>query len=361
MKPMYRILLGAAAALCAVVLAGCAGQESGRTYTRIDQQTAMRMMEQDDGHRIVDVRRREEYEAGHIPGAILIPNESITDTAPAELPDRDQILLIYCRSGNRSRQAAQKLADLGYTRVYEFGGINTWPGETVTGETQAPETQPPETHTPELEVQLRLSTFGGGGPEYRAVPADPEIVSVEVGYDPGAGSHGTEAGARYDVVFTLRGLRPGETELTVVGESPILPPETRRYAVTVAEDLRLRVTPIRSLSRLYVYRNGSINYEFYEIESDETGYVLTISERESRPIPPETADALCAVIDKYGLEQWDGFSKSQSGVLDGEGFRLEIELTDGTRILASGDNAFPPDYFNAMGELWAILEAAAGS
>ena len=80
------------------------------------------MMARDDGHIIVDVRRQDEYDAGHIPGAILIPNESIVAERPAELPDPDQIILIYCRSGNRSKQAAQKLADMGYTNIYEFGG-----------------------------------------------------------------------------------------------------------------------------------------------------------------------------------------------------------------------------------------------
>ena len=92
-------------------------------------------MLREDGHVIVDVRRQDEYEAGHIPGAILIPNESIGTEPPKQLPDLDQIILVYCRSGNRSRQAARKLSAMGYTRVYEFGGINAWTGEIVTGET----------------------------------------------------------------------------------------------------------------------------------------------------------------------------------------------------------------------------------
>ena len=99
------------------------------SYTQIDQETAREMMLRDDGHVIVDVRRQDEYDAGHIPGAILIPNESIGTEQPEQLPDLNQIILIYCRSGNRSKQAAQKLFDMGYTNVYEFGGINTWKGE----------------------------------------------------------------------------------------------------------------------------------------------------------------------------------------------------------------------------------------
>ena len=99
------------------------------SYTKISQDEAKKMMEKDDGHVIVDVRREDEFASGHIPGAILIPNESIGTEKPAELPDLDQIILVYCRSGNRSAQASQKLADLGYTNVFDFGGIMTWTGE----------------------------------------------------------------------------------------------------------------------------------------------------------------------------------------------------------------------------------------
>ena len=98
-------------------------------YYQISQEEAKRMMEINDGHIIVDVRRIDEFETGHIPGAICIPNEEIGDTKPAELPDQDQIILVYCRSGRRSKEAGQKLADLGYSRVYEFGGIIDWDGE----------------------------------------------------------------------------------------------------------------------------------------------------------------------------------------------------------------------------------------
>ena len=114
-----------------VLLSGCA-QPSGSTtasYKQITQEEAKEMMTKDDGHIIVDVRRQDEYDEGHIPDAILIPNESITDKQPDELPDLNQIILVYCRSGRRSKEASQKLADIGYTNVYEFGGIITWTGE----------------------------------------------------------------------------------------------------------------------------------------------------------------------------------------------------------------------------------------
>lgn len=104
---------------------------NNKTYKQISQEEAKEMMKRDDGHIIVDVRRQDEYDNGHIVGAILIPNESIGTSQPEQLKDLNQIILVYCRTGNRSKQAAQKLADMGYTNVYEFGGINTWDGDIV--------------------------------------------------------------------------------------------------------------------------------------------------------------------------------------------------------------------------------------
>ncbi|MBQ9001094.1 MAG: rhodanese-like domain-containing protein, partial [Eggerthellaceae bacterium] len=97
------------------------------------QDEALSMMEAGSGYASVDERRQDEYAAGHIPGAICIPNESISTRRPDQLPDLAQLILVYCRSGTRSKQAARTLADMGYTNVVEFGGINTWPGEVVTG------------------------------------------------------------------------------------------------------------------------------------------------------------------------------------------------------------------------------------
>ena len=101
------------------------------TYKQISQEEAKEMMRKNDNHIIVDVRRQDEYDSGHIAGAILIPNENIGTTRPEQLKDLNQTILVYCRTVNRSKQAAQKLADMGYTNVYEFGGINTWDGEIV--------------------------------------------------------------------------------------------------------------------------------------------------------------------------------------------------------------------------------------
>ena len=109
-----------------------ASDSSADSYIQIDQEMAKAMMSLDDGHVVVDVRRQDEFDAGHIPGAICIPNESITDTQPAELPDLNQVILVYCRTGRRSKEASQKLFDMGYKNVFEFGGIVDWTGEVVT-------------------------------------------------------------------------------------------------------------------------------------------------------------------------------------------------------------------------------------
>ena len=132
---MKRIMILLLALLLCLGAVGCAAEKAGEEtmgYNQIDQETAKAMMEKDDGHVIVDVRRQDEYDEGHIPGAILIPNETIESERPQALPDLEQIILIYCRSGNRSKQAASKLAAMGYVNLYEFGGINTWTGEVVT-------------------------------------------------------------------------------------------------------------------------------------------------------------------------------------------------------------------------------------
>ena len=92
-------------------------------------QEGLELMEADSDYILLDVRRIDEFEDGHIPGAINIPNESIGEEEIAELPDKSQMIYVYCRSGNRSKQAAKKLVALGYTNVIEFGGILDYSGE----------------------------------------------------------------------------------------------------------------------------------------------------------------------------------------------------------------------------------------
>lgn len=119
--------------LSALLLTGCgASAQDNLGYRQITMEEAAKRMEQEPAAIILDVRRPDEYQAGHIPGAINIPNETIGREELPQLPDKDQTILVYCRSGNRSKQASEKLAALGYTQVLEFGGILDWPGQVVT-------------------------------------------------------------------------------------------------------------------------------------------------------------------------------------------------------------------------------------
>ena len=104
------------------------------TYREVSMEEAIAMMETQSDYIILDVRTAEEFGEKHIPDAINIANEDIGTEEIPELPNKDQLILVYCRSGNRSKQASKKLAALGYTNVVEFGGINSWPGEVVYGE-----------------------------------------------------------------------------------------------------------------------------------------------------------------------------------------------------------------------------------
>ena len=117
-----------------LLLAGCGAQSEESTYRQVNAEEADSMMEEESGYIILDVRTAQEYSEKHIPGAINIPNETIGTEDIPELPDKEQLILVYCRSGNRSKQASEKLVKLGYTNIVEFGGSNDWTGETVSGE-----------------------------------------------------------------------------------------------------------------------------------------------------------------------------------------------------------------------------------
>lgn len=117
-----------------LLLAGCGAQSEESTYRQVNAEEAATMMEEESGYIILDVRTAQEYSEKHIPGTINIPNETIGTEDIPELPDKEQLILVYCRSGNRSKQASEKLVKLGYTNIVEFGGINDWTGETVSGE-----------------------------------------------------------------------------------------------------------------------------------------------------------------------------------------------------------------------------------
>ena len=129
MKKLIPILLSA------LMLTGCAGAgNQTNSYRQIGMDEAVAMMEQEYGYIILDVRTPEEFAEKHIPNAINVPNETIGTDEISALPDKDQLIMVYCRSGRRSKEAAEKLVKLGYTNIVEFGGIIDWKGGTVSGE-----------------------------------------------------------------------------------------------------------------------------------------------------------------------------------------------------------------------------------
>lgn len=123
-------IIGGADGPTSVFLAGeIPGDEKQAEYTSISMEEAKEAFAAPGNYIILDVRRADEYAEGHIPGAINVANEDIGDEMPSELPDLDQAIYVYCRSGRRSKEASSKLAALGYTNIYEFGGILDWDGE----------------------------------------------------------------------------------------------------------------------------------------------------------------------------------------------------------------------------------------
>ena len=120
--------------LLAVMLLTACGQDKendqGAVYMNITAKEAKQIMDTEEGYIILDVRTREEYDQGHIPGATQISHEEIAEKAEKVLTDKDQLILVYCRSGRRSKIAAEALVKLGYTNIKEFGGIIDWPYET---------------------------------------------------------------------------------------------------------------------------------------------------------------------------------------------------------------------------------------
>lgn len=137
-KPMKRTAFTALAililaiTLTAFLFTACSSEKATKAvYQKITAEEAKQKMDSGESYVLVDVRTEDEFKVGHIEGALLIPNDTLLADPPMLLPDKDATILIYCRSGNRSRQASEKLIEMGYTKVYDFGGIIDWPYDTV--------------------------------------------------------------------------------------------------------------------------------------------------------------------------------------------------------------------------------------
>ena len=133
MKKGFCLLL---AGVLGILLWACVDTKDNKEaeYMNITAAEAKKIMDTESDYIILDVRTEEEFAQGHIPGAMLIPDYAIREKAETALPDKDALILVYCRSGRRSKNAAQILAELGYSNIREFGGIMSWPYETVAGE-----------------------------------------------------------------------------------------------------------------------------------------------------------------------------------------------------------------------------------
>lgn len=112
-----------------LLFTSCASKNTNRSYRQVTPDEAASIMKTEENYIILDVRRADEFAEGHIPGAINVANEDIGEEEIPELPDKAQLILVYCRSGRRSKEAAEKLVKLGYTNIVEFGGILDWKGE----------------------------------------------------------------------------------------------------------------------------------------------------------------------------------------------------------------------------------------
>lgn len=230
--------------------------------------------------------------------------------------------------------------------------------QTVCFQAETTTEQVAETETEaEAEIaRLVFSSFDGGGPEYWIEIEDPQIVTYtgrKVYDDP---DHEMMTGSGYNEIYTFTGLKPGTTKMTVSMYSPLMESEDSVYTVFVDDDLNVTISRERAISRFNLYRYGEIHYDSYEIVMLMGDYSVSINGDDFKNIADNTAERLFQVVSKYDLFQWNGFDKSQDDVLDGEGFLLEIDFTDGASIKAQGDNAFPENYLPAMGEMQEILD-----
>ena len=206
-------------------------------------------------------------------------------------------------------------------------------------------------------ASLVLSSFDGGGPEYQITIEDPQIVSYTYRRMYDDPDHEMMTGSGYDNIYTFTGLKPGTTTMTVSMTSPLMENEDAVYTIVVDDNLNVTLSQERAITSFHFYRYGEMAYDSYDIITLMGAYSVSVNGEEYQNIDDRYVDEIFHVIEEYDLYRWDGFDESREDVLDGEGFSLEAIFRDGTSILASGDNAFPTDYFPAIGEIQRILES----
>ena len=215
-----------------------------------------------------------------------------------------------------------------------------------------------ETGEPMKESVLTFSSFDGGGPEYRITIEDREIVTYSVRSQYDYPEDPQPPGSGYTKTYTFTGLKPGPTTVTVSARSPIAENYDAVYQVTVDKDLNITLNRTVAFSKYELTRISEDGLRRYQIVMLNHEYFMSVDEGEFRRIKTETADALYRVYEEYDLYLWDGFDEALPEVDDGEGFSLNIVLSDGTHIHAKGDNAFPESYYDAADEMEEILMEA---
>ena len=205
---------------------------------------------------------------------------------------------------------------------------------------------------------LTFSSFDGGGFEYSVAIDDPQILAYTARKEYGSDRQAYETGSAYQVYYTFFGLKPGGTRVTVTAFSPIIEGYETVYSAEVDDSLKVTLTAPRSISRFELYLHGETAPRSYAVCILQNEPYLSVGGGNYRKIHETTLDALNRVFEEYDVAAWDGFSGHNENVLDGEGFRLEIWLSDGRYVLATGDNAFPENYYEVIGQWLEILEGA---
>ncbi len=206
---------------------------------------------------------------------------------------------------------------------------------------------------------LVFSSFDGGGFEYNITVDNPEIVTYTRQRDYGSDRHLFETGSPYQEYFIFSGLKTGSTKVTIFASSPIIDSYEMVYQADVNENLEVTLTAARSISRFELYLHGEMAPRYYSVYMLQNEPYLSVRDNENyRRIDQKTVDDLTGVFEAYDVASWNGFSGYNGYVLDGEGFRLEIYLNDGSYISATGDNSFPEHYHEVISQWEEILNDA---
>ncbi len=209
------------------------------------------------------------------------------------------------------------------------------------------------------DYTLVFKSFDGGGPSFTVIIEDPSMLSYVSRIEYGEREE-AETGSPFEDIITFHGLKSGETKVTIEVRSPIMPGYDLIYIATIGEDMKVDMHQTMALDTLDLYRATDMAPVSYHLYLENGRYYLEDIYGDTFPVDAAEVDKICKIYEEYELFKWDGFDESNSGVLDGESFSLDIYMTDGVFINVRGDNAFPENYFEVMGKLMEVLEGITG-